>query len=49
MEEEIELRIFDYLEGNLSEAEAAEVQQLIETQQDWSRAFRLMKRTYLDP
>jgi len=49
MEEEIELRIFDYLEGNLSEAEAAEVQQLIETHQDWSRAFRLMKRTYLDP
>lgn len=49
MEEEIELRIFDYLEGNLSEPEAAEVLHLIETNAQWSRACRLMKRTYLDP
>lgn len=49
MEEEIELRIFDYLEGNVSEQEAAEVLHLIETNAQWNRAFRLMKRTYLDP
>ena len=49
MEEEIELRIFDYLEGNLSEPEAAEVLRLIETDAQWSRACRLMKLTYLNP
>ena len=48
MEEEMELRIFDYLEGNLTEEEAAEVQHMIETSSEWNREYHLMKLTYLD-
>jgi hypothetical protein len=48
MNEEIELRIFDYLEGNLNEPEAEEVRQLVQQHPEWSRVYRLMQHTYLD-
>ncbi len=49
MEEEIDLRIFDFLEGNLSAEEAAAVQYNIDTLPDWNRVHRLMKLTYPAP
>jgi hypothetical protein len=48
MNEEIELRIFDYLEGNLNESEAKEVRQLVQNNPEWRRAYRLMQHTYLN-
>lgn len=49
MNEEIELRIFDYLEGNLNETEAEDLRQLVQSNPEWSRAYRLMQLTYLSP
>lgn len=48
MNEEIELRIFDYLEGNLNESEAEEVRLMVRNNPEWRRVYRLMQHTYLN-
>ena len=45
--EEMELKVFDLLEGNLSTEEAKAVEALIQRDQHWAREYRLMQLTYL--
>jgi len=45
--EEMELKVFELLEGNLSAEEAKAVEALIQRDPHWAREFRLMQLTYL--
>jgi hypothetical protein len=45
--EEMELKVFELLEGNLSAEEARAVEALIQRDPHWAREFRLMQLTYL--
>lgn len=45
--EEMELKVFDLLEGNLSTEEAKAVEALIQRDPHWAREYRLMQLTYL--
>jgi hypothetical protein len=45
--EEMELKVFELLEGNLSAEEAKAVEVLIQRDQHWAREYRLMQLTYL--
>jgi hypothetical protein len=45
--EEMEMKVFDLLEGNLSKEEAKAVEALIQRDPHWAREYRLMQLTYL--
>lgn len=45
--EEMELKVFELLEGNLSADEAKAVEALIQRDPHWAREYRLMQLTYL--